>query len=485
MITIQSVMLVALGFLLATLLALTLAPAYRARAMRLTYRQIRRTIPLTESEILADRNRLRAQYAVRIHDLETKLEKARLASARQQVELNRRDASINSLESELAKLRSDLEENVNARRVLEQTVMDRIPALEQRLADTRSLLQQRDRELAAVTSDTGKSVRALDEIMQINAQQRAEIERLNAMAATRTLPSRADSQDKRFESEVALRSELEALRAKARDQETLISRLQAVISGPADPNGVAHANGAEVIGRDGEIERLRQDLAQAEVALKSVSDQTEAEAAHAVDEELKSKLKSLETVVDEQAATIRRLEAELAAFHKGDATGRSISLKDSKIAMKARIAALQTELEDRTAMVQRLRAELASVNERMALQSAQFMEEMRRLRTGTPAGSGAGRRQAPLPARRSLADRIGEANPALATSLRSTPGGKQETGPDRGNGQMRSEQPTPPRPNGPAGLEQATDPNGAGEGAPDQGQAKSRLLERIASLSKS
>src|SRR5690606_8643120 len=117
---------------------------------------------------------------------------------------NRRDASINALESELAKVRAELEENVNARRVLEQTVTNRIPVLEQRLADARNLLEQRDRELAAVTSDTGKSVRALDEVMQINAQQRAEIERLNAALASRTVRSRADSHDKRLESEVAL-----------------------------------------------------------------------------------------------------------------------------------------------------------------------------------------------------------------------------------------------------------------------------------------
>ncbi len=68
-------MLVALGFLLATLIALLLAPAYRARAMRLTYKQIRRTLPLTDDELIVERDRLRAHYAVRIHDLETSWKK--------------------------------------------------------------------------------------------------------------------------------------------------------------------------------------------------------------------------------------------------------------------------------------------------------------------------------------------------------------------------------------------------------------------------
>ncbi len=498
MITIQSVMLVALGFLLATLLALVLAPAYRARAMRLTYRHIRRTIPLTDAELRLDRDRLRAQYAVRIHDLETKLEKARLTAARQQVDVNRRDASITQLESERAQLRADLEQNVNARHVLEQTITDRIPNLEQRLAETRNLLEQRDRELASITSETSKSVRALDEVMQINAQQRSEIERLNAIVATRTNRSRGD--DKRFESEVALRSELEALRAKTRDQESLIARLQAVIAGPGTTGTdvLAQANGSDAHhDGDRELERLRRDLAEAEATLKSVGEQSAS--TEAGETALKSKVQSLDAVVEEQAATIRRLEAALAAYEKGDAAGRSISLKDSKLAMKARIAALQTEVEDRTATVQKLRAELASANERLALQSAQHMEEMRRLRTGAP-GAPSARRQAISSARRSLAERIGEANPALAASIR-TPISYRESDPSAppSTEERTAENGPPapstasatgsPQPNGAfshingADMTSANEPDKTGISQPET-PGKARLLDRLATLSK-
>jgi len=504
-ITIQSVMLVALGFLLATLIALALAPAYRARAMRLTYRHIRRTIPLTDSEVRVDRDRLRAQYAVRIHDLETRLEKARLGAARQQVEVNRRDASISALQSELAQLRSDLEQNVNARRVLEQTIMDRIPTLEQRLADTRSLLQERDRELAAVTMDTGKSVRALDEVMQINAQQRAEIERLNGVVATRGLRNRREAGDKRFESEVALRTELESLRAKARDQESLIARLQSVITGPAHLGKLTHANGKDVIyGHDGELERLRGDLAEAEAALKSISEQSEA--AQAGDHALRTRLQSLEAANAEQASTVRRLEAALATYEQGEPADRSISLKDSKIAMKARIAALQAEVEDRTSMVHKLRAELASVNERLALQSAQFMDEMRRLRTGMPHGAGRGRQQpATVSARRALTDRISEANPALAASIRPPPlhryaedrapapafgesdgGSTAKPADDIATAAARPNSALPPPlSDGKSTLAASGSEEERSTGKPDADpQTRRRLLERIASINK-
>lgn len=487
-------MLVVLGFLVATLIALAFAPIYRARAMRLTYKHIRRVLPLTESEIQVDRDRLRAQYAIRIHDLETKLEKARLAAARQQVEVNRRDAAVAALEAELAQLRSDLEQNVNARRVLEQTVMDRLPAVEQRLAETRRLLEQRDRELAAITAESGKTVRALDEVMQINAQQRAEIERLHGMIATRGLRSRVGARDSRFESEVALRSELEALRAKTREQESLISRLQTLVTVPSASKRPAQANGgAAGHEQDLELERLRRDLAEAESALKSVNEQAEAGGA---DSSVRARLQSLENLVENQASKIRELEAALAEYEKGGSDSQSM-LKDSKIAMKARIASLQAQVENRTAMVEKLRAELASANERLALQSAQFRDEMRRLRTSAPPPAENVDENAS--ARRSLAKRIGEANPALAASLRSgslrsvtkrpseaDPVATQETAEAAGEAAHSVAH---------ASLAQANGselrPSEVKESAPEHqqaetdGQARTRLLDRIASISKS
>ena len=495
-------MLVALGFLLATLIAAVLAPAYRARAMRLTYEHMRRVLPLTESELHVDRDRLRAHYAVRIHDLETKLEKLRLAAARQQVEVSRRDATINALEADLARIRSELEQNVNARRVLEQTVMDRLPAVEQRLAETRRLLEQRDRELAAVTADTGKNARALDEVMQINAQQRAEIERLNSVIATRGIRSSRAARDERFEGDLALRSELEALRAKTREQESLIARLQTLITAPSQAGQGARANGAGTDhDQEAELERLRRDLAEAETALKSVSD--EADYKQAADEALKARLQSLDNLVAEQAARIRRLEAALAVYEKGGGDDRSISLKDSKIAMKARIAALQSEAEERAATIDRLRAELASANERLALQSARFRDEVRRLRSGAPAPR---REERTAAARRSLAERISEANPAFAASLRAAPSrpssGKaagERTGPqpesDRNSAKIA--QASSQRFNGPTGGPEISDASGqdpanisevdpkATASSEADAQPKSRLLDRIASIGKS
>jgi chromosome segregation ATPase len=418
-------MLVALGFLLASLIVFALAPAYWARAVRLTTQRIRQTLPLTEGEIRADKDRIRAEYAVRIHKLEAKVEQAKLAAARRQVELNRRDAAISVLERDVERLNSALEEHQNARRVLEHTVTDRVLVIEQRLAEARRLLEQRDAEVAALNSDTFRSVRALDEAMQINAQQRAEIERLTTVLTTRAVRNREALSDPKFDGEVALRSEIEALRAKTREQADLITRLQAMThmavtaQGPAAADGIPRSSGPESRDADSEIERLQRDLAEAEAALKAVRDKAEVgQAGHAA---LEAQIERLKATVDEQAATIKRLEASLAAHEAVGAESRSLSLKESKIAMKSRLRALQSEVDSQREIIEKLRAELAASNERLALQSAQFRDEMQRLGAGTLPAAGQARRSGAPRVKRSLAERISQAVPELSTSISAPP----------------------------------------------------------------
>ena len=53
-------MYVALGFLLASLLALMVAPAFWRRAVRLTKRRVEMTMPMSASDIQADKDKLLA-----------------------------------------------------------------------------------------------------------------------------------------------------------------------------------------------------------------------------------------------------------------------------------------------------------------------------------------------------------------------------------------------------------------------------------------
>src|SRR5215471_18962383 len=209
-------MLVALGFFAASLLGLLVATAFWSRAVRLTTARIKQSMPVSEPEIRADRDRLRAEYAIKVHKLEVQLDQAKLERARQLIDTNRRDASISTLETDLVRLKADLEENQNARRVLEQTVADRLPKVEARLAEAKRLLFNRDREIAELAQGAKRHKAALEEAASINAQRTAEIERLTTALITRGGRKRrsgAPSEDEP-EGEVALRAEAEALRTK-------------------------------------------------------------------------------------------------------------------------------------------------------------------------------------------------------------------------------------------------------------------------------
>ena len=407
MITIQSMMLVTLGFLIASLIALAVAPAYRRRVARLTSDEIRRSIPVTEAEIRADKDRLRAQFAIRVHKLEAQNEQQRLAAARQLVELNRRDAEIAGLRSEVEAMKGDMEESVNARRVLEHTVTDSLPKLEQRLAEARQLLHHRDREVNELNGETMKSVRALDEAMQMNAQQRQEIDRMTTVLNTRAAVNREGLSDPRFDGELAYKAEIEALRAKTRDQASLIGRLQSGDHKAAGADAPAGTNGADTVAAS-DVERLKRDLAEAESALRSARGSAEAGTA------AESKVAQLQAKADDQAAEIAKLKALLETYEAGPDGERSMSLKDSRIAAKARINSLQAQVTQQLVTIQRLRSEVASGNERLARQAAHFMDEMRRLGAGKlPASTDARRGRETTAPRRSLSERITNARPAV------------------------------------------------------------------------
>lgn len=391
MITIHSAMLVALGFLAATLLALLVAPAFWSRAVRLTTQRVKEAMPFTDAEIRADKDRIRAEYAIRVHSLENKVEQVRLASARQMIDLNRRDASINELEAEIERLKSMLEEAQNARRVLEQTVADRLPRVEQRLSDARKLIFNRDREIAELTKAADKQSRALTEAAAINAQQTSEIERLAASLATRAARSKEGPSDARHDAEVALRSELESLRAKTRDQSQLISRMQSQMARFGDV-AAAIAEGASA-------------SAPQEIAASSATDVARASPATSIDAD--GEVRRLRAKTEDQAGEIARLKASLAVFETEGGNEPKLSIRESRIGLKARLGALEAHNQQQRETIAKLRSEIAAANERLARQAAHFTSELKRLGAGTLPASGQPRRPTGQP-RVTLAERVAQ-----------------------------------------------------------------------------
>lgn len=417
--TISTIMLVALGFLVATLLAVLIAPAYRNRTARLTADALRRSLPLTESEIRADRDRLRAEHAIRIHNLETQLERVTLGAARQKIEVNRRDARISELEGVAETQKAQLEELENAKRVLEQTIADRLPKIEGRLSEARKLLRQRDDEVTTLAETAQRQARAITEATQINSQQGAELEQLRTALSTRAVRNQDALADNRFDGEVALRTEIEALRAKSRDQASLIDRLQAVIANPAsgaDPGVVAAVSGAlgastkaSLEASAAEFARLHAEFSELKSAYalaRAKVEMAEAQSAGARSNEAElGKLKAEKQDID---AEVARLKAALATY-EGDGAATERGSRETPLAMKAKISALEAQGKEQTSIIESLRAENSGLNERLARQAAHYLDEMKRLGAGTRQTSSPGGSQSaarPEPKRASLSDRI-------------------------------------------------------------------------------
>jgi chromosome segregation ATPase len=453
-------MLVGLGFLAASLLGLLVASAFWSRAVRLTTARIKQSMPVSEPEIKADRDRLRAEYAIKVHKLEKQLEQAKVERARQHIEINRRDASISNLETDMGQLRVDLEENQNARRVLEQTVTDRLPRVEARLAEAKRLLFNRDREIAELTAGSKRHKQALEEATSIAAQQTAHIQRLTTVTSTRS-GRRAEATD--YE---AGKGELETLRTKTREQAALIDRLQRRLGSSYGLPAPAAASPRDDAGRTA-----------ADALAASAAVPAEGDGGRTAYER---EIRTLRARADDQAGEIARLKSALDAFEQRGQPARG--LRDSKMGLRARLGAAQAQADQRATTIGELRAELAATHERLARQAAHFMDEMRRVGTGGTPNPGRRKR----PERERLAppgvDAQERPGPPEATA-EALPAAAQQP---PGNG--RADAPTVASP---AAVSAAEMPTGAASAAemPKQHQIpgerrRARLLDRITGLAK-
>jgi chromosome segregation ATPase len=102
---IEQVMVFALGFLIAGLVALAFAPVFWARAIRLSVRRLEMQLPLSMREILADRDQVRAESAVEQRRVELKAEALNQAHVADLAELGRRAARITQMQEHIAGLR--------------------------------------------------------------------------------------------------------------------------------------------------------------------------------------------------------------------------------------------------------------------------------------------------------------------------------------------------------------------------------------------
>ncbi len=400
---IEATLLVLLGFLTASLLALIIAPAFWGRAVRLTTTRIRNSLPMTEAEIRAEKDQMRAKYAVRVHQLEKAIDDARLKAARQQIELNRRDAQLQELDGRREKLQDDLQENKNARRVLDETINKRLPVLEQRLFEAGQMLNTRDRDLTTLRQAHADVEMALEEAKTINLQQNEELEYLRKTLNVRQETDRQRLTQFGVDSDGALYNEVMLLRERNREQARVIETLrqQATTALDAVTGRGAQSDGLAQPGHDAAALSQRSGLAQLDALREFAQDQ--AARIEDLTQQLQSALASGQTAsenndglmkqmraIQAKAAGLQdeleRVKAERDALHgvvKQQGDGASAGKLRGSSHLLAKIDGLERQLEHERALSQRLRLELTATHERTANQAQAFRDQVRHQSSGT------------------------------------------------------------------------------------------------------
>ena len=166
----------ALGFLVSGLLALLFLPAFWRRALRLSTRRLEMQLPLSMTEIVAERDQLRAEFAIEQRRVEKQVEDLSDARARDLAELGRRATHIATLEAELVETWHQSELRAERLAALGAELLNQqaeIGVAHQLLWDAEGRLVARTRELAALSDQH----RALAELAE---------ERRGAIAALET-----------------------------------------------------------------------------------------------------------------------------------------------------------------------------------------------------------------------------------------------------------------------------------------------------------
>src|SRR6202790_377978 len=98
---IEPVMYFGIGFLVAALLGLLFVPLVHNRAVRLTMRRLEAATPLSIAEIRADKDQLRAEFAMSTRRLEMSVDQMKAKTTTQLAEIGKKSEAVGRLKLEL------------------------------------------------------------------------------------------------------------------------------------------------------------------------------------------------------------------------------------------------------------------------------------------------------------------------------------------------------------------------------------------------
>jgi len=266
---VEPIMYFGIGFLVAALIGLVIIPLVHGRAVRLTMRRLEAATPLSMAEIQADKDQLRAEFAMSTRRLEMSVEQLKNKTTSQLAELSKKTDAINRLKLELGEKTA----TIFALEARDKALRDQLRATEEEFAVKTSAMHDAERALADKESELAKAVGDLDERSSFADSQKVEI--------------------------VALKTQIEALKDRLTDAE---NEAKVIEERMYNERQELKAATQELATERGKVENLGRRAAELENQL--VAQTTEAEI-------LNRRAGDLEQKVTEQAGLLSQNEYEL------------------------------------------------------------------------------------------------------------------------------------------------------------------------------
>ena len=370
---IQSILFFSLGFLTAGFLALMVAPAIWRRAVSLTRKRLEASLPLTVNEIQADKDRMRAEFAMSTRRLEMSIKNFRDKASAQIIEINRnrdelrrlveertdRDRTITELDARAGELRAELRNRE-----------EQLQRLTARLAEAEDLLEDRAHEIdrlgqlydEATLTASNRQVelvaretefdRLAGNVGLLQTERKDAEKRLREVAAESKAAQEALKDERRRSAELDLK--LERLMSTISDREEKLARREKELARLRDEIKTASQGGSDL---DSKLTQAQADRVKLEAEVAELQLQLSTLLSGGAGSDMDKAIGSLQRERDRQADRLglltrenKRLRSEVEAFERSQTQGWDAERRDSAL-LREQINDLAAEVVHLTAML--------------------------------------------------------------------------------------------------------------------------------------
>ena len=351
---IEPIMFFGIGFLAAALIGLVIVPLVHTRAVRLTVRRLEAAAPLSMAEIQADKDQLRAEFAMSTRRLEMSVEQLKTKSTSQLAELGKKGDAVNRLKAELGEKTA----TIFALEARDKNLREQLRATEEEFMVKTSAMHEAQRNLSDKESELAKLTSELNERSTLADSQKIEIIALKTQVDA--LKERLDGagfelktvEDRRDAERIELKAATHELTEERGRVENLGHRV-----GELEQQLLVQTKEAEILGQraqdlEGRMTEQSRLLNQSEFELKHL--RQEMDSARKVEGDLRSAILELEGRASSATQDLRTENAQLQA-----ALGHT---KDERDRFARDLGSMKRETEENWASV---RVENALLRERI------------------------------------------------------------------------------------------------------------------------